>query len=1071
VQICPNCGEENPPRFRLCGFCGTALAAELPPQETRKTVTIVFSDLQGSTSLGEKLDPESLREVMSRYFEEMRAALTHHGGTIEKYIGDAVMAVFGLPRVHEDDALRAVRAADEMKRRLAQLNDELERRWGVTLVNRTGVNTGVVVAGDATTGQRLVTGDTVNVAARLEQAAPGLEVLIGEPTYRLVRRFVDVDPVEPLELKGKTERVGAYRLLGVHDGPLESGWRPLVGREEELGVLTGELERAVAERSCRTVTLLAEAGVGKSRLLAELVDRAAETATVLRGRCLPYGRGITFWPLGEIARAAAGVTDGDSPEGAHERLLELVGADEPEIADRISSAIGLQQRQFPVEELFWATRRFVEILAARRPLVLVWEDLHWAEMTLLDLIERVAQSVAGVPVLMVCSGRHALLEVRPDVLAGTGSRIDLRPLGPEASERMMDDLLGGAELDAGAKRRITEAAEGNPLFVEQMLSMLVDEGALRLEDGRWTPAVDLAELPIPPTIHALLGARLDLLAPEERAVIDPASVVGMRFEQGAVEELVPEAIRGEVPQRLHALMSKQLVHHDPEQSQIAEVYRFQHVLIRDAAYQALLKRARAQLHERFADWGERVNRERNRGTEYEEILGYHLEQAYRYLEGLGPIDDHGRGLAERAAAKLGAAGVRAFAREDMPAAANLLRRAVELIPEGDPRRIPLLPDLGEALIQIGELEWADLYLQQLVSMASDLRDSAAEHEGRLGLLVRQRFAGGSGEHWSEEALVAAEAALEVFQREGNDRRLAKAWRMAMDAHGVVYSFGDAATAARRAVDHARSAGDARGEAKAATAYAMAALHGPTPVPEALERCRETLTVVESNVKIHAFCRLLMSPLHAMEGDFETARRLYRDARATLETIGATLYAAHTSLEASTVEFLAGDPEAAERELRRDYATLAALKERFILPTVAANLALALCAQERHDEAVQFAATAKDLSAADDLESQALWRSVEAVILARNARFEEAELLAAEAVALFRRTDGIVKLADAIRILASIHDARGQQDLAIAEFEEAIALYRRKGNIVAERSVRSLLSANVDARAVDLPSAL
>ncbi|HEY6068912.1 MAG TPA: adenylate/guanylate cyclase domain-containing protein, partial [Gaiellaceae bacterium] len=322
MQTCPNCGEQNPERFRLCGFCGTPLAPALPPQEVRKTVTVVFSDLKGSTSLGEALDSESLREVMSRYFDEMREVLEHHGGTVEKYIGDAIMAVFGLPRIHEDDALRAVRAAFAMQQALAQLNGELEQRWGVQLANRTGVNTGEVVAGDPTTGQRLVTGDTVNVAARLEQAAPALEVLIGEPTYRLVREAVEVEEVEPLELKGKSERVPAYRLVSVaedKEGMLRHTEAPMVGREEELALLLEACNRAKERRSIETVAVFGEAGVGKSRLANELLEQAGDVWT-LRGRCLPYGDGITFWPLVEAVREAAGISERDRHDAALQKL-------------------------------------------------------------------------------------------------------------------------------------------------------------------------------------------------------------------------------------------------------------------------------------------------------------------------------------------------------------------------------------------------------------------------------------------------------------------------------------------------------------------------------------------------------------------------------------------------------------------------------------------------------------------------------------------------------------------------------------------------------------------------------
>ena len=350
---CTNCGEENPPKFRLCGFCGTPLQAAAPAHEVRKLVSILFCDLKGSTSLGEALDPESLREVMNRYFEVMSAAITRHGGTIEKYIGDAVMAVFGLPRVHEDDALRAVRAAQAMQDGLRELNVELERSYGVTLANRIGVNSGDVVAGDATTNQRLVTGDPVNVAARLEQAAGDTETLIGALTYRLVANAVVVEEVEPLTLKGKAAPVAAYRLVDVR---APNGDRPpaleLVGRRAELDRLLALLDEATAKPVPQTMLVLGEAGVGKTRLLDELAASASTRALVLRGRCLSYGEGITFWPIVEALRNAAGITDADDAASALVKLRAFIGELDEDVVDRIASTLGLGATTYPVAEIF-----------------------------------------------------------------------------------------------------------------------------------------------------------------------------------------------------------------------------------------------------------------------------------------------------------------------------------------------------------------------------------------------------------------------------------------------------------------------------------------------------------------------------------------------------------------------------------------------------------------------------------------------------------------------------------------------------------------------------------------------
>ena len=1040
---CPNCGEENPERFRLCGFCGTALAPSLPPQETRKTVTVVFSDLKGSTALGERLDSEALREVMSRYFEEMRAAIELHGGLVEKYIGDAVMAVFGLPRLHEDDALRAVRAAAEMKRRLATLNDELERRWGVSLSNRTGVNTGEVVAGDASTGQRLVTGDTVNVAARLEQAAPALEILIGETTYQLVRDAVDAEEVEPLELKGKRDRVRAYRLRSVEDvaAARRRHAGAFVGREDELAVLRAALDESARERSARTVTLLAEAGVGKSRLVEEFRRELGDEALVLTGRCLPYGRGITFWPLGEIVRAAAAIDVDDSPASASAKLETLLGADADAIVARLASALGLDDRQFAAEETFWAAARFFERCAADRPLVAVWEDVHWAESTLLDLVERVA-ATAAAPVMLLCTGRPSFLEVRVGGLPGVTH--ELGPLGVEESERVVD-ALAGAALPEDVRAQVVASAEGNPLYVEQMLSMLIDDGRLRREDGRWVPADDLADVPVPPTIQALVSARLDLLSPEEKAAVDAASVIGLGFAEEALAELVPESIREPLASLLASLVRKRLL------ADGGGGFRFAHIVIRDTAYGELLKRTRATLHERFADWGERVNRDRDRAAEYEEILGYHLEQAYRYRAELGPVDEDGRRLAQRAGTKLAAAGRRAFAREDMPAAANLLRRAVELLPEEAPERLALLPDLGEALTQSGEFPWAQLFLDEAVERAGARGDEAAAADARFARLLMHRFAGGDEENWSDEVLREVERSAAVLAARGDDLRLAKAYRLAAAAYGVSYRFGDAAAAAHRSAEHAGRAGDTRAQSAMASAYAMAALYGPTPVDEAIARCEAALAQTAANRKVHGFVMLLKAPLHAMRGEFDTARLLCRDASGALHEIGAKLYAARTSLESSVVDLLAGDVEAAERALRRDYETLEAMGERYLRPTVAASLARVLCRLDRLDEAARIAAAAEELSAGDDLEAQALWRLAAASVLIGRGEAEGALPLARTAVGLFDRTDALVRLADALEVAADASRLTGEEQGAVIALERAASLYARKGNLVAERA--------------------
>jgi len=471
--------------------------------QARKTVTIVFTDLTGSTGLGERLDPEALRRVMERYFAETRSVLERHGGMVEKFIGDAVMAVFGIPTTHEDDALRAVKAAAEMRERLAVLSTALERERGVTLAVRTGINTGEAVVGDPESRQFYATGDVVNVAARLEQAAAPGEIVLGPLTHRLVHEAVRLQSLAPLSLKGRAEAVEAWRLLEVLDDVPAFARRldtPFVGRQRELQLIEQAFERAAGGR-VELVTVLGAAGIGKSRLARELLASVRERARSVVGRCLPYGEGITYWPLVEIVKQVAG-TD------ARAGLGELLAGDDDGdlIAARVAEAVGPQEGGARTEEIFWAVRRLLEQLARERPLVAVLDDLHSAEPTFLDLIEYVA-SFAHAPLLVLCVARPELLESRPSwsppKLGGT--TIALEPFSEQEAETLIQRLLRGSHVSKALRERIVDSAEGNPLFVEQMLAHARDNDASGIE------------VAVPPTIQALLAARVDRLPVSERA--------------------------------------------------------------------------------------------------------------------------------------------------------------------------------------------------------------------------------------------------------------------------------------------------------------------------------------------------------------------------------------------------------------------------------------------------------------------------------------------------------------------------------------------------------------------------
>jgi class 3 adenylate cyclase len=693
--------------------------------ETRKTVTVVFCDLAGSTELGEQLDPETLRRVMSRFYEEMSHTVERHGGTAAKFIGDAVMAVFGIPALHEDDALRAVRAATEIGPALERLNDELEGRWGVRLQVRVGVNTGEVVVGNPSPGQSLaveeVVGDAVNVAARLERAAATGEVLIGADTHRLVRNAIEAEQVRPLELKGKAQPVPAWRLLSVAahpDGGVEQPSPSFVGRERELGALREALRSALDERGRRRVTLIGPAGIGKSRLVSELVSGLDDGFMVLSGRCLSYGEGNTFWPLAEVVRQAAGIGEGESAQAVGSKLARLLEAeqDATEVVRGLTSAIGASEGDSDRDEIFWAVRRLLEALASDRAVVLVFEDVHWAEPTLLDMIDYLGAG-DGAPILILCTARPELVEHRPSWGRGSESAglLGVEPLDDAGSRRLIAELFGTTRLPEGVAARISEAADGNPLFLEEMFAMLADEGVLQRIDRRWKLVGDLSQVMIPRTVQALLAARLDSLSPENRMVLERASVVGLEFWPGALAELLPGEMVAGLDAQLAELRRRTLVRPGGVPFAGEQALRFTHLLVRDATYEQMLKETRAQLHERFASWVEAKAGPRVR--EYEEIIGYHLERAHRYLDELGPLDEHGRTLGRRAAGRLSNAGRRALARGDMAAAVNLLERAMTLVPKRDPERSDLEFKLSIALAEQGETGRADALLSDLIAKA------------------------------------------------------------------------------------------------------------------------------------------------------------------------------------------------------------------------------------------------------------------------------------------------------------------------------------------------------------------
>ena len=1052
MAACPNCGSENAEGANFCSVCGERLGAAEAPAEVRKIVTIVFCDVTGSTELGEQLDPESMRKVMALYFDAMRTALERHGGSVEKFIGDAVMAVFGIPQLHEDDALRAVRAAVDMRAALEDLNHELERDHAVRLACRIGVNTGEVLVGAESSDFGRITGDAVNTAARLEAAAEPDQILFGDETHRLVRDAVVAEPVEQLTLKGKAEPVSAFRLLEVVSGvgqPRRALLSTMVGRDRELEDLTRAFARAAEDRSCLLFTVLGAAGEGKSRLVEEFLSTVGENARIMTGRCLPYGEGITYWPVAEAIRAALGVQVFDAPDDVAARLDRVVAGDEhaAAIAHRLGEILGIGEGVGGAEEAPWAIRRFLEILAAERPLVAIWEDIHWAEPAFLDVVDHIVDWSRDAPIMLVCTARPEFLDARTDWGGGkmNATTVLLQPLDPKASAELIANLLGGAGLPAETSDRLTEAAGGNPLFVEQMLSMLIDDGMLVREDGAWLPASDLGSVAVPPSVAALLAARLERLTDDERRAIECAAIIGKEFYAGALRDLLPAVLRDDPSSLIRSLIRKELVRTGRSMVPGEEAFRFRHILIRDAAYQAIPKERRAELHEAFAAWIGRVGGDR--AEEQDEIVGYHLEQAFRYRQELGPLDDQARRLARRASDRLAAAGSRALARHDMPAVANLLGRAEALLDPSDPARLALLPDLSFALWEGGLTEEATVLTSEFRTLAEDLGDAeliayaTLSHWWLLSELERPFHLARSD----------AEDAIQVFEASGNERGLARAWQVIASLEWDLGQAGKQLDALEHAFDHAGRARASFETAEAFHSVTAAIVRGPIPVPDGIARAEAILREFPDNRGAEAYMSHALAHLRARVGAFDSAGEAVDRYRGFLLDTGQLMAYWRSAEVRFDVEMLAGDVQAAADVAEEAHAKLSERGDRW--PYMCAFLAQARFALGKYTEASEVAEIAA--SSANAIE-RALGLGVLARIRAREGDATTAEELIDEAVAIVERTDFLFDRGTVQLDRAEVMELLGRDEEARAARERALAMFEEKGDLVSTARTRSLL---------------
>jgi class 3 adenylate cyclase/tetratricopeptide (TPR) repeat protein len=1012
---CAGCGADNPAGARFCNACGAALAsvAAGADGETRKTVTVVFCDVTGSTSLGEQIDPESLRRVLARYFTVMRTVVERYGGTVEKFIGDAVMAVFGVPTVHEDDALRAVRAAWGMTEALAALNEELVRDFGTSLQVRIGVDTGEVVTG---TSERLATGDTVNIAARLEQSAAPGEILIGEQTFRLTHDVVDVEDRQ-LELKGKSLPVPAYRMLSVRpdNAPRRRLDAPMVGREVERRRLHDAFDDVVRTHACRLFTIVGAPGVGKTRLTRDLSE--TNHSATLYGRCLSYGEGVTYWPIVEALAPVAPRLSALALETGAATTIELLLS---------GSAMA------STDEIAWAFRKLVEAVAAESPVKLLFDDIQWGEDAFLDLVEHLALLSRDAPILVVCLARPELLEKRP----GWTVDVHLEPLPAADAEQLVDQCTGSAGLADETRARILAAAGGNPLFVEEMTAMVQASG-----DG---------DVLVPPSIQALLAARIDQLDPLERRVLARAAVEGEVFHRGAIQALLPE--EHNVTARLSSLVRKDMVKPHPAQLQGEDGFRFRHLLIRDAAYESIPKAVRAELHERFARWFDGKMAERR--PEAEAILGYHLEQAASYRVALGPADSHSRELALEAGSLFASAGNRTLARGDAGAAITLLERAASVLPPGETARLAALLQLGWATRLRGDLRRATEIVNEVTETAVSSGQRALEIRAKI---VGARLGNLTASVQTSEVLRAAQAAMPILEQLGDDAGLAQAWQGIGHAEFDTLHNAAMVDALERSTLHAQRAGDEAVIMENDLWIPAGRVTGPTPASE-MARIAADMRDAGSGTPRHEHAWVLLAAMAAaFGGRFDEAREFV----ARGEVIGGALGQMDTQaypLELSRrVELLAGDTGAAERAARRCYEIAQRAGAVGYSCTGAALLALVLYDLGRRAEAAEYMEISRNTGASDDVANEVLWRRAAAKLCARRGDAEDALRLAGEAVALMETTDAINEHGDALVDLAEVLCLLGRADDAVEPLQRALALYERKENLVSATGVRARLA--------------
>lgn len=986
----------------------------------RRPVTVLCVALQMESSSGTALDPEAHEMVNEYSASGLTPVFERHGGKLAISAGERLMGVFGVASVHEDDALRAVRASLEARDALNAEADILARRHGASLTFRLGLASGEALVGGA--GSLGFAGDVEARAVMLAAAAEPRQILISGQTQQLAAAAIETDIAGP----------GRFILRSAHAGARPLALRldaPLVGRDEEMRRLESAYARATRERVTITVTVIGEAGLGKTRLVHEFAGRLGAEVKALTGRCLPYGEGITFWPLRELVlQAGAG-------HGSAETLKALLGgeADAAGVAERLHHALGPgNEGSSDAAEIFWAARRFLEALARSQPLLVVFEDLHWAEPTFLDLVESLALQPGQSPIVVVCITRPELLEQRPAWAAEADRTvcIQLAPLGQSPAAALVAALAGDERISAPTRARLIDTAGGNPLYLEQLAVSLSEQ-----TESEIRPV-------LPPTIQALLAARLQRLGPGPGSVLARAAIVGKIFGVQAVRELLPPEARDPLHRNLATLVAKGLVQLGGPGTSSVEQYGFRHILIQEAAYRAIPKSLRAELHHRFADWFEYVFGQPV--PQRTEILGYHLEQSVRYRNELRPADAQTAELARRAAAHLETAGGAAYDRGDALAAVNLLDRAAALLPDGDPAAGRLHTSLGAALMEAGQLERARAALNHAQLAAGNSGDENQHAHAQVqALLLRLEV---DQDEAATEIIRALPGLRRVFERKRDDLGICRTLQLEAALHWNHARSAAAEDAWQRAAEYARKVNNRRQLTEILGWLASAALWGPTPAPEGISQCEGYLDEIGSHPRGKAVILNHLAGLYAMQDDVTAAHAALYRAKTLLDTLGPTMTAAITQ-PAAHIAMLAGDPATAEMHLRLEYDSLNEMGERRYLASTAVGLARAIAAQgqSRYDEATRLIAISREAAAGEDLSAEAYSRALSARILADRGRHSQALALARSAATLAAQTDLLSERADTLLDLAHALAAAGQVPEARAAATQAHDLYQRKGN--------------------------